>query len=175
MLSRSRYDELVVSCCHVYLCSKELRRWIQSNRECHVDNLQQHFSYQPFNLPRAWLQTICRNLQLEKILGFQMHEGVGMSCVSRMLQVPQFVGVRKENRSTHAFLILAFPETQPCTPWPRSLPSFEAFPIRSREKQPRKKSKKRHVTPLGLKIQLNNRNLPETHNSQHAFLTHNPF
>ena len=31
------------------------------------------------------------------------------------------------------------------------------------------------VIPLGQKIQLNNRNSRETHNRQHAFLTHNPF
>ena len=138
MLSRSRYDEFIVSCRHVHLCSKELRRWIQRNRECHVDNLQQHFSYQPFNLPRAWLQTICRNLQPEKILEFQMQEGVGMSCVSRMLQVSPICWSSK-GKPFKYLLISAFPKPQPCTPWPRSLPCFKAFPIGSCQETPQEK------------------------------------
>ena len=69
MLSRSRYDELVVSCCHVHLCSKELRRWIQSNREGHVYHLQQHFSYQSFNLPRALATNHPSQLTTRKNIG----------------------------------------------------------------------------------------------------------
>ena len=138
MLSRSRYDELVVSCCHVHLCSKELRRWIQSNREGHVYHLQQHFSYQPFHLPRAWLHTICRNLQPGKIFLFQMHEGVGMSCVSRMLQVSPICWSSK-GKPFKYLLISAFPKPQPCTPWPRSLPCFKAFPIGSCQETPQEK------------------------------------
>ena len=121
MLSRSRYDEFIVSCRHVHLSSKELRRWIQRNRECHVDNLQQHFSYQPFNLPRAWLQTICRNLQPEKILGFQMHEGVGMSCVSRMLQVSPICWGSKGKPFNTCFF-------DPCSSWTAALHTLAQKP-----------------------------------------------